>query len=126
MCQKPGTFLRLANAKAAAQSLSMTDPALEPKRSVKKCCTVGCERNAKAPPTTARAPATAGNRVAADMVEEDQGDRREEEVVVVVVAVVVEDEEKEEKRRIREETREKEKKGDIRKKLVLYDDRHLP
>lgn len=101
------------------------DPALEPKRSVKKCCTVGCERNAKAPPTTARAPATAGNRVAADMVEEDQGDRREEEVVVVVVAVV-EDEEKEEKRRIREETREKEKKGDIRKKLVLYDDRHLP
>lgn len=69
------------------------DPALEPKRSVKKCCTVGCERNAKAPPTTARAPATAGNRVAADMVEEDQGDRREEEVVV---AVVVEDDEEEE------------------------------
>lgn len=93
MCQKPGTFLRLANAKAAAQSLSMVDPALEPKRSVKKCCTVGCERNAKAPPTTARAPATAGNRVAADMVEEDQGDRREEEVVV---AVVVEDDEEEE------------------------------
>lgn len=93
MCQKPGTFLRLANAKAAAQSLSMVDPALEPKRSVKKCCTVGCERNAKAPPTTARAPATAGNRVAADMVEEDQGDRREE---VVVVAVVVEDDEEEE------------------------------
>lgn len=93
MCQKPGTFLRLANAKAAAQSLSMVDPALEPKRAVKKCCTVGCERNAKAPPTTARAPATAGNRVAADMVEEDQGDRREEEVVV---AVVVEDDEEEE------------------------------
>lgn len=93
MCQKPGTFLRLANAKAAAQSLSMVDPALEPKRSVKKCCTVGCERNAKAPPTTARAPATAGNRVAADMFEEDQGDRREEEVVV---AVVVEDDEEEE------------------------------
>lgn len=93
MCQKPGTFLRLANAKAAAQSLSMVDPALEPKRSVKKCCTVGCERSAKAPPTTARAPATAGNRVAADMVEEDQGDRREEEVVV---AVVVEDDEEEE------------------------------
>lgn len=93
MCQKPGTFLRLANAKAAAQSLSMVDPALEPKRSVKKCCTVGCEKNAKAPPTTARAPATAGNRVAADMVEEDQGDRREEEVVV---AVVVEDDEEEE------------------------------
>lgn len=93
MCQKPGTFLRLANAKAAAQSLSMVDPALEPKRSVKKCCTVGCERNAKAPPTTARAPATAGNRVAADMVEEDQYDRREEEVVV---AVVVEDDEEEE------------------------------
>lgn len=93
MCQKPGTFLRLANAKAAAQSLSMVDPALEPKRSVKKCCTVGCERSAKAPPTTARAPATAGNRVAADMVEEDQGDRREEEVVV---AAVVEDDEEEE------------------------------
>lgn len=30
------------------------------------------------------------------------------------------------KKRIREERREKEKKGDIRKKLVLYDDRHLP
>lgn len=70
MCQKKGRFLRLANAKAPARSLSMMEPVLAPKCSEKKDCTVGCERTATVPPTTVSAPATAVNRVAADMVKE--------------------------------------------------------
>ena len=69
ICQKNGKFLRLAKAKAPARSLSMMGPVFAPKRSEKKDCTVGCERKAMVPPTTVSAPATAGNRVAADMVD---------------------------------------------------------